>query len=71
MNNQTKQNLEELQIEKEALESNAPVELSEEIKAEVDKLMLTDEVLINQLQRRVRVYGLKEKTLEDIMKPSL
>jgi hypothetical protein len=60
-----------LQIEKEALESNAPVELSEEIKAEVDKLMLTDEVLINQLQRRVRVYGLKEKTLEDIMKPSL
>jgi hypothetical protein len=47
MNSQTKQNLEELQIEKEALESNAPLEMSDEIKAEVDKLMLTDEVLIN------------------------
>lgn len=71
MNSQTKQNLEELQIEKEALESNAPLEMSDEIKAEVDKLMLTDEVLINQLQRRVRVYGLKEKTLDDIKKPQM
>jgi len=34
-------------MEKEALESNTPLEPSDEIEAEVDKLILTDEVLNN------------------------
>lgn len=69
MNSKTNDNLEQLQSEKEALESNQPVGLSEEVEAQVDQLMRQDEVLHNQLQRRVKVYGLKEKTLEEIMKP--
>lgn len=71
MNSKTNDNLDELQKEKDALESNQPIEHDEETWAEVDKILRQDDVLNNQLQRRVKVYGLKEKTLEDIMRPEM
>lgn len=59
--------MEELQAEKEALEKGT-FEYSADILAKVDQLLANDEVLQKQLKRRVEVYGLKPKTLEDIKK---
>lgn len=71
MNSKTQDNLEDLQSEKEALESNQQIEHSEEIQMQVNEVLKNDDVLTNQLSRRVKVYGLKEKTLEDIMKAEM
>lgn len=39
MNSKTNDNIEDLQSEKEALESNAPIDHSEETQAEVDRIL--------------------------------
>ena len=47
MNSKTKDNIEELQSEKEALESNGPIDYSVETQAEVDRILENDDVLNN------------------------
>ena len=48
------------------MEKGAPLNLTEEQVAEVEKILATDEVLVNQLARRVNVYNLSEKSIDDI-----
>ncbi len=64
-NLRTDLSVEELQAEKEAIEKGVFV-YSDEILKQVDALLENDDMILKQLKRRVEVYGLKPKTLEDI-----
>ncbi len=47
MNSVAKTSIEDLQSEKEAMEKGAPLNLTDEQVAEVEKILATDEVLVN------------------------
>ena len=53
------------------MEKGAPLNLTDEQVAEVERILETDEVLVNQLARRVNVYNLSEKSIDDIKKPQM
>lgn len=68
LNNKNKHANEDLEAEKEALEKHATTMhlQNEEITAELDRFIQTDEVLLNQLKRRSEVYGLSERTVTEV-----
>ena len=49
------------------MEAGEQVPVEEAILKQVEEALLEDEVLKEQLRRRSEVYGLKEKTIADIV----